>query len=186
MNKIINVSIFDGSILASGVPSSGVDVVVSTNEADRRSLAEDLGILDVEHLDATVTAKPWRKTGVRLDGVIRAAVRQSCVVTLEPVPENISTTFAVRLLPEQELATLDDTDEIVIDPDEVIDPPEPFINGKIDVGAIVCEHIALELNPYPRLEGQVFVGSSDGEENSTVLGRTSGAFAALNGLKKNN
>ncbi len=185
MSRMIRKTIFDGQILALDVAADGLEIVVNADENDRGKLAEDLGILSVDVFEATVMARPWRKSGVRLDGVIRATAQQNCVVTLDAVSEKIEESFSLRLLPEQELTALEETDEIVIDPEAEVDPPDPIVDGKIDVGAIVCEHLALGLNPYPRKEGQVFEDSNEDEPMVAEADETNSAFSVLNSLKKN-
>jgi hypothetical protein len=37
------------------------------------------------------------------------------------------------------------------------DPPDPIIDGTIDVGALVAEFLALGLDPYPKKPGVEFV-----------------------------
>ena len=36
------------------------------------------------------------------------------------------------------------------------DPPEPIVNGAIDLGALAAEFLMLGLDPYPRKPGAVF------------------------------
>jgi uncharacterized metal-binding protein YceD (DUF177 family) len=39
---------------------------------------------------------------------------------------------------------------------ETDDPPDPIIAGRIDLGALVTEFLALSLDPYPRKPGVEF------------------------------
>ncbi len=74
---------------------------------------------------------------------------QTCVVTLEPVEQHIEAKVALNF------ATLADTEtEAVVDFDpEGEDPPDPIIDGKIDMGEVIAEHLALELDSFPRVQG---------------------------------
>ena len=36
------------------------------------------------------------------------------------------------------------------------DPPDPIVDGKIDLGALAAEFVALALDPYPRKPGARF------------------------------
>ena len=36
------------------------------------------------------------------------------------------------------------------------DPPDPIVDGKIDLGALAAEFLALGLDPYPRKPGVAF------------------------------
>jgi hypothetical protein len=42
------------------------------------------------------------------------------------------------------------------DEENEIDPPDEIVDGRIDVGALVCEFLALGVDPYPRKPGAVF------------------------------
>ena len=42
------------------------------------------------------------------------------------------------------------------------DAPDPLIDGKIDIGALATEFVALGLDPYPRKPGVTFEPPSDG------------------------
>ena len=66
----------------------------------------------------------------------------------------LSERFSVELFPASEAAeTKDDPEE-----QEVLSTPdiEPYEDGRIDVGAIVYEHLSAALDPYPRKEGVEF------------------------------
>ena len=61
--------------------------------------------------------------------------------------------------------------------DETEEPPEPIINGAIDLGALATEFLILGLDPYPRKPGVSFdkpVETDDPQDHP---------FAALAGLK---
>ena len=57
------------------------------------------------------------------------------------------------------------------------DPPDPIVDGKIDLGALAAEFFALGLDPYPRKPGVAFDAARRGR------GRDS-PFAALAKPKK--
>jgi uncharacterized metal-binding protein YceD (DUF177 family) len=101
-------------------------------------------------------------------------VGQTCVVTLEPltseVDEEIDAMFSPDAPPVPE-ATSGDEDG----PAE--DPPEPIVNGAIDLGTLATEFLMLGLDPYPRKEGVVFeplIAPADPADHP---------FAALKALK---
>ncbi len=89
-----------------------------------------------------------RGGAVRLEGSIRAAVVQTCVISLAPVQAAIDEEIAVNFA---ESAGNDPEElEIAYDAD---DPPEPIVNGRIDLGEAVAQQLALALDPYPRAPG---------------------------------
>ncbi|PIK68854.1 metal-binding protein, partial [Methylobacterium frigidaeris] len=99
-------------------------------------------------------------------GTVEAALTQTCVVTLEPfdgtVTEEVDVDFA-------------DQDAFAGTPAEDADIPDPIVNGRIDLGSLTAEFLALGLDPYPRKPGVAFDLPAAEEEETP--------FAALQGLK---
>ena len=56
-------------------------------------------------------------------------------------------------------------------------PPEPIVDGRLDLGALATEFLILGIDPYPRKPGAVFEAPSSADRDAT-------AFAALAALKK--
>jgi hypothetical protein len=56
------------------------------------------------------------------------------------------------------------------------DPPDPIIDGRIDLGALAAEFLALGLDPYPRKPGAAFEGAEPEPERDSP-------FAALARLR---
>ncbi|HUG60331.1 MAG TPA: DUF177 domain-containing protein [Methylomirabilota bacterium] len=133
--------------------SRGIEVTIEASEGERAALAEILDIIGIDSLTATFTVKPWRKEGVKVAGVVSADVVQACVVTLEPVVQHLREEVEVTFLPGAE--PIDPDAEIELDLDAP-DLPEPLEGGRIDLGAIAAEHMALGLDPYPRAPGVEF------------------------------
>ncbi|WP_181707183.1 DUF177 domain-containing protein [Chthonobacter rhizosphaerae] len=158
------------------LPAKGTTVVIEANEAERAAIARDIDILAVDRLTATFLVAPWRKHGVKVTGEVRGTVRQECVVTLEPVVEEVFETVELTFLPESEIGPV--SDEIEIDP-EAADPPEALEGNTVDLGAIAAEHLALGLDPYPKAPGVTFDGliEDDGSADAVT------PFAALASLK---
>lgn len=134
---------------------------VLTGEADAALLAqcaEAFGILAVESLRWKLTAKPWRRSGFQLSGVVEAEVVQACIITLEPVREVISEEVELRFLPEGGIAKRPapaaETDVTFDAMPE--DEPEFYAGEPVDVWPYVTEHVALGLDPYPRSAGAQF------------------------------
>ena len=152
------------------IGAAGRTSEVAADDSECRALAERFGILAVESLTARLTLRAHGPL-VHVEGRLSARVVQACVVTLEPVAADIDEAFAITFGPE----VPEDSDELVIDLDSE-DPPEPIIDGKIDLGEVVAEHLALALDPFPRAPGAVF-------EPPDAPG-TTGPFAALAALRK--
>jgi len=111
--------------------------------AEREALARRFAIPAIDRLEATLSLAPAKGGVVTAEGFLRAAVTQSCVVTLEPVEETIEVALRLRFIPEG--------DEPSDDPDT---PDEIEIEaGMIDLGEVVAEQLSLALDPYPRAPG---------------------------------
>jgi len=157
------------------VPDEGLTVNIEADPAERVAIAQYLDIPGVEAMAASLTVTRWRGRGLAVRGTVEAKVVQTCVVTLEPVETGISEEVETFFAPDVAPRVAGETPETA----EVADiDVEAMVNGRIDVGALVCEHLALGLDPYPRKEGVVFQEEGeDGEETGKI-----GAFAALAAL----
>jgi len=139
--------------------------------AERALLARRFDLLALDRLEAEVTLR-WTAGGVlRLDGRLRAAATQRCVVSLEPVPQAIDEPFSLRYSRHAEAEAEAGDPESGFDPDA----PEPLPAEGLDLGEEVAQALSLALDPYPRAPGASLGGS--GEESPE------GAFAALRALK---
>ena len=129
-------------------------------DADQRArIADALGLDGLERLEAEVRAAAWLD-GARVRGRLRARVRQTCGVTLEPLESDIDHAFEVKLLPAGSPNAPTEPEEAVIDPDAE-DPPELVEQDQVDLGALVVEQLALEIDPFPRKPGAVFDAGPD-------------------------
>lgn len=136
------------------VDTLGEEEVTKEIEAtadERKALAERCGLLSLESLAATLRLR--RLAGrplVRVTGDYVAQVVQSCVVTLEPVASRLEggLTRCYSLAP----VSAETEREILVDINEE-EPPEPVSAGGIDLGEVVAEQLALDMEPYPRAEG---------------------------------
>jgi uncharacterized metal-binding protein YceD (DUF177 family) len=156
------------------VGRGSVAVTFTPDEAERAQIAKDLSVVAAPALTARVTVKPWLE-GAEIFGRIDAVVTETCSISLEDFDTTISSDFSLRVVPAgSALAPLPDTGEIELDV-EADDPPDVLESDVIDVGAYVVEHLALELDPYPRKPGVSFDYASGTEETSP--------FAALKALK---
>ena len=59
---------------------------------------------------------------------------------------------------------------------------DPAVDGKIDLGEVLTEQLALSLEPYPRAPGASFAAINPGDEGEPPP--ATGPFAALAKLKK--
>lgn len=158
------------------VSRGGVDLRFEPDEAARKEIAKTLGLVSLDSLTAEIFLRSWMD-GAEVSGLIRARVTQVCSVSADEFEEPIESRFSVRVLPaDSEYAPQDEDSggELGIDPDGD-DPPDVLEGEAIDVSGYVIEHLALELDPFPRKPGAVFVQPPEPVELSP--------FAALRKLR---
>lgn len=174
------------------VTSTGLSFHLRPDEAERARLAAALDLVAVDAVEAELLVRAIRKTWVEVSGRVKADVQQTCVVTLKPVGEHIEEEIAVRFAPvadvERELAKLRDEEDEIVHSLETRDPPDVIENGQIDLGAVICDFIALGLNPYPRADDAAFAGDDVGEtgdkaDDGEEADKKVSPFAALAALK---
>ena len=94
----------------------------------------------------------------------------------EPVPATINTPIAVRFVPLAALEAAQEDAEIELAGDDL--DVVGFSGGRFDVGEMVAESLALELDPYPRSpEAERFLKERGVKSEGEV-----GSFAALAAL----
>lgn len=118
------------------------------------AVSKRLGLLGLESLSAEFSVKKTSGGDIVVRGPFSAKVTQACVVTLEPVDAEINDevleTFSENAPTDENLDWSDDSDT-----------PEPLIDGKIDLGELLVQHLSLALDPYPRKAGVEFKGYGD-------------------------
>lgn len=134
------------------VPGSGRVIKIVATDDECAAVASECGLIGLERLEAEFTVTKGSGRLLAVQGHISADVTQSCGVTLKPVDEALEADVALTYTLDPKWAELIEVD---VNPDDD-DPPEPVIDGQIDFGAVVLEHFALNLNPYPRAEGVAF------------------------------
>ena len=145
---------------------------IIAGEDVRDGLARRFGLDGLDGLEAEIEAAPWLD-GARLRGRFDAVVRQTCGVTLEPLESKLEGDFDLKMLPAGSPNAPAEPEESVLDP-EAEDPPDLIEGEEIDLGALVVEQLALEIDPFPRKPGVEF---APGPEE-----RPSSPFAVLKDL----
>src|SRR6185437_3815601 len=77
----------------------GHRIDLSADQAERKAIADRLGLLSLECLKAHVTLER-EGSRVRASGRIGASLEQSCIATGDPVAEHIDEPFELVFLPE--------------------------------------------------------------------------------------
>jgi uncharacterized metal-binding protein YceD (DUF177 family) len=150
------------------LPTSGFKVPLSATEGECVAIAADADVLSVERLHADLVFRRWRREGVSVAGTLRAAITQSCVVTLEPLATEISAEIDRTFLPDGSPLTrprLNSEGEMILDPDGR-DGPDIFTGDTIDAWEIVLEQLYLAIDPFPRTPGLEAVEIYDGRKEA--------------------
>lgn len=146
------------------IPDDGSHIELEADEAVRAAMATAAGVVALPRLTAAFDlAKTAR--GVAVTGQVEATVAQTCVVTLEPIENRVVERVDLVFAAPDDPAMAGD------------DPPEPLLDGVLDLGGIAAEFVMLGIDPYPRKKGVEFVSPAlpDGKESP---------FSALAALKK--
>lgn len=145
------------------------------DEAERRAVAERLGLTGLDRLEAHAVLS--RNGGmVRAEGRIAAALEQSCAVTGDPVPGHVNEPFALLFTPDPGDAAPDEEIELGEQDCDTV-----FYDGaQIDLGSAIADTLALSIDPYPRSAGAEMAL----KEAGVLSEEQAGPFAALAALKK--
>ena len=155
------------------IPETGLHIEAEAPAEVRAQLVKLANLRDLPHLSA-VFDLTRRGGGVHVAGQVRARVGQTCVVTLEPLENDLDEPINVLFAPRLEAAAKDDGADRRAGDEE---PPEPLIEGKVDLGAIATEFLLLGIDPYPRKAGAEFAAVKTADDSARP-------FAALEALKK--
>jgi Large ribosomal RNA subunit accumulation protein YceD len=156
------------------VGRGGLDLVLETDADQRAAIARDLGLDGLSALTAEARLRPWLD-GVELSGRFSAEVTQVCGVSLEPFSQTLSGALDVRIVPSGSANASDGEAEETELRLDAPDPPDVLEGTAIDLAAYVVEHLALEIDPFPRKPGVEFTYAPPTEDLSP--------FAALGKLK---
>lgn len=160
-------------IAVEDVPETGAHFELAADADVRAAIARVAGLRDLPRLQANFEVRRHGAGGLQVTGHVSATVGQACVVTLEPLTNEVAEDVDLLFVPQAAL----DLDGKADAPDASFDEAEPLIGGTVDLGALATEFLILGLDPYPRKPGAVFEPPPD-------LTAEEGPFAALGALKK--
>jgi len=172
---------------AARVVDKDEEMSVRPGPADLKAIAKAYDLDAVNDLKAAFTLKPYRKAGLRVVGPLTATITQTCVVSLEPFNSgleiDIDRTFEPQSSRPRKVRDLNEDGEIEIDL-ESLDPPDVILDGVLDLGAVICEELALAIDPFPRKPGVEFEDEDEEDTPEPVEQEAKPSpFAALKALK---
>lgn len=166
----------------------------TASDDERRKLAQFLQIESLERLSVDYRLEPLARGRYQLTGQVTADMTQLCVVTLEPLCAHIGEAIDLAFWPEMQILNFEaeniakyeaGDDAVMIGDHLPEDPPEPIINGRIDIGDLAAEILASAIDPYPRKAGIEFEWSDPAEKAGDEQAKPFGALAKLTTKQKN-
>ncbi len=140
----------------------------------RAAVARIAGLRELPRLEANFEVTRFGVGGLRVAGRVSATVGQTCVVTLEPLTDEVEEEIDLEFAPPVAAAR---QAEEAGPADEAANHTEPLIDGTIDLGVLATEFLILGIDPYPRKPDAVFQPPQDATAEESP-------FAALAALKK--
>jgi hypothetical protein len=160
------------------IPDTGLHRDIEAGRAAREAMAEVAGLREILSASASLDVTPKSGGRFHVAGRVRARIGQTCVVTLDPIENDIDEPVDLIFAPPEQIPQLADlVDEAAESDVEIPDPPEPIVNGVIDLGRLATDALFLRIDPYPRRPDAVFeppVVAADPEDHP---------FAALKALQ---
>lgn len=168
---------FSYPLTVAELPLSEQRYRLEASSSDLSFFADVLQVREVKYFVADFRIKPDHHSSVLpVSGHIKTELVLQSVISLEDFSRvydfDFSTLFDTRATLESQKEEGDDWDK---------DTPEIVVNGKIDLGDIAIEQVALRLDDYPRKAGEEFSFTSEFDEGDTGA---ENPFAVLAKLKK--
>jgi hypothetical protein len=150
-------------LAVSEVPDTGRHIDLAADAQVRAAVAKLAGLAALPRLEASFDVTPRGRGGLRVAGRVSATVGQTCVVTLEPIENEIDEPIDLVFVPAGEPPPVGRDGGEVEMPLE--DAPEPLVGAHIDLGAIATEFLVLAIDPYPRKPDAVFHSPAAGDDS---------------------
>jgi hypothetical protein len=144
-------------VVVAQIPDTGLNRDIDTTPSQRKALAELGGLREVMSANASLDLTLMREGRVHVTGRVHARIGQSCVVTLDPIENDIDEAIDLIFAPPDQIPALADlVDDAAESEAEIPDPPEPIVAGMIDLGRLATDALLLGVDPYPRKPGATF------------------------------
>ena len=154
------------------VPETGLHVDLEADGGVRAAVTAAAGANEVLQLTAAFDVARHGRDGLHVVGTVSARVRQTCVVTLDPVENEVEEQVDLVFVPPSALGAMRSDANLGAD---AVEPPEPMVDGVVDLGAIATEFLMLGIDPYPRKPDAVF----EPPQNADAASHPFAALAAL-------
>lgn len=167
------------------LPDGETQKHIEASEQECRDLARRLKVTLVEDVKADLVIRHKRGgRSVYVSGTVHGKVTQPCAVSLTDTVQIINEPFeawyadsdASISLARVRQDKLSRHSEAEVPMLEEQDDPEPVVDGKIDLGELASQYLALAIDLFPRAEG---VPEPEAAMMESKAGPTQNPFAAL-------
>ena len=139
------------------IPDTGLHRDIEAGQAVREAMAELAGLREILSASASLDVTPRSGGRVHVAGRVRARIGQICVVSLDPIENDLDEAIDLIFAPPEQIPELADlVDNAAESETDIPDPPEPIENGMIDLGRLATDALCLGIDPYPRKPDAVF------------------------------
>ncbi len=135
----------------------GLTLDIEAKPEELPAIAARLRVLALAGLRCAFKLRRVGASTVEAEGVLRAQVTETCVVSLDPFDHDVQEAFTVHFVPSG--AEDDDPDPEAVD-------QIPYAGGAADLGEAAVEQLALALDPFPRKPGAVLPEEATAEASS--------------------
>lgn len=166
-------------VVVAQIPETGLHRTFEASEPIRAAMADVAGLREVMSANASFDLRLKSGGRVEVTGEVHARIGQTCVVTLDPIENEIDEVVDLMFAPPEQIRSLSAlVDEAAqSEDDEVPDPPEPIVDGVIDLGRLATDVLFLAIDPYPRRPDAAF------EPPAEVIDPADHPFASLKTLQ---
>jgi hypothetical protein len=167
-------------VVVAQIPDTGLHRAFEASDAIRAAMADIAGLHEIMSASASFDLTLKGGGRVHVTGEVRARIGQTCVVTLDPIENEIDEVIDLMFAPSEQIPSLSAlTEEAAASDEEIPDPPEPIDNGVIDLGRLATDALFLAVDPYPRRPDATF------EPPAEIVDPADHPFAALKALQSN-
>jgi uncharacterized metal-binding protein YceD (DUF177 family) len=159
------------------VPATGRRFELTADEATRAAIAKSADLRALPRLEAAFDLSRHGAEGLRVVGRVSASVGQACVVTLDPIENEVEETVDLVFVPGAASAVDDAAAGRDGREEAANEAPEPLLNDTVDLGAIATEFLILGIDLYPRKADAAF-------QAPPTEDKTEHPFAALAALRR--
>jgi hypothetical protein len=148
---------WSAKVAVAQIPDTGLHRDIDTTPRERSALADLGGLREVLSASASLDLTLMRQGRVHVVGRVKARIGQICVVTLDPIENEIDEAIDLIFAPPEQIPALADlVDDAAESDTEIPDPPEPIVDGTIDLGRLATDALFLGVDPYPRKPDAIF------------------------------